>query len=147
MDQVLLLIAEWHFPNAKRIYFDEESFDFVINGKPRISRGKSLRAITHAAVSTSLMEYCEEYQNPHPKFLVLDSPLLAYWKPEGDKDSLKGTDLEEKFYKYLIENHPDNQIIIIENKHPSDEFEEIRKVVFTKNPDEGRYGLFPYVEK
>ena len=38
-----------------------------------------------------LMEFCLERNLPHPNFVVLDSPLLAYWKPEGDDDDLRGT--------------------------------------------------------
>ena len=37
---------------------------------------------------------------------MLDSPLLAYFKPEGDEDlQLQGTNLKERFYSYLVD-HP-----------------------------------------
>jgi len=37
-----------------------------------------------------------------------------------------------------------NQIIIVENEHPSASIEkQINLTVFTKNPHEGRFGLFP----
>lgn len=138
------ILKAWNFPNANDIYFDESSKDFVIAGKPRGSRGKGLRAITHAAITIGLMEYCQENKLPHPGFVVLDSPLLAYYKPEGVDDNLQGTDLKEKFYEYLISNHTHNQIIIIENEHPPVNSEhKINLIVFTKNPNEGRFGLFP----
>ncbi len=139
------ILQAWDFPDADNVYFDETVKDFVINGKPRGSRGKGLRAITHAAVTLGLLEYCEKNHLPHPGFAVLDSPLLAYYEPEGDEDNLQGTDLKQKFYKYLIDEHSDNQIIIIENQHPPEVFEDkIKLTVFTKNPHEGRFGLFPY---
>jgi predicted nuclease with TOPRIM domain len=138
------ILKAWNFPNANDIYFDEKSKDFVIAGKPRGSRGKGLRAITHAAITIGLMEYCQENRLPHPGFVVLDSPLLAYYKPEGADDSLQGTDLKEKFYEYLTTNHFDNQVIIIENEHPPHEFDSlINLTIFTKNPRIGRFGLFP----
>lgn len=138
------LLRAWHFPNADRVYFDEGTADFVIAGKPRGSRGKGLRAITHAAVTIGLMEYCKDKSLPHPGFVVLDSPLLSYWEPEGQEDSLEGTDLKDRFYGYLVEKHSESQIIVIENEHPSTSLlDQIAFTDFTKNPQIGRYGFFP----
>jgi hypothetical protein len=81
---------------------------------------------------------------PHPGFVLLDSPLLAYFKPEGDDDiALQGSDLKERFYAYLVQHHrEDSQVIIIENQHPPSAVEnEIEMTVFTANPNEGRFGL------
>lgn len=80
----------------------------------------------------------------HPGFVVLDSPLLAYFKPEGDEDrQLQGTNLKELFYSYLIKHHStDSQIIIVENQHQPDSFlDKIEMTVFTGNPNEGRMGF------
>jgi predicted nuclease with TOPRIM domain len=138
------ILKEWHFPNANRVFFDEAKRDFQIAGKERGSTGKGLRAITHAAVKIGLMEFCRERDLPHPGFVILDSPLLAYWKPEGDDDDLRGTDLKEMFYRYLLGLRLDSQVIIIENEHPP-EFVSLEGnvIVFTKNSSQGRYGFFP----
>lgn len=138
------ILKAWNFPGECRVHYDKDASDFVIDGKPRGSRGKGLRAITHAAVSIALLEYCQEHDLPHPGFLVLDSPLLAYFKPEGDEDTaLQGTDLKERFYSYLKAHHGDgSQVIVIENQHPPDsELEGLNLTVFTGNPTEGRFGL------
>jgi AAA domain len=138
------ILRAWNFPGECRVHFDKDASDFVIDGKPRGSRGKGLRAITHAAVSISLLEYCQEHELPHPGFLLLDSPLLAYFKPEGDEDTaLQGTDLKERFYSYLKIHHGhESQVIIIENQHPPDsELDGLSVTVFTRNPSEGRFGL------
>ncbi|MEJ5117501.1 hypothetical protein WH158_08700 [Gluconobacter cerinus] len=138
------ILKAWNFPGECRVHYDKDASDFVIDGKPRGSRGKGLRAITHAAVSIALLEYCQEHGLPHPGFLVLDSPLLAYFKPEGDEDTaLQGTDLKERFYSYLKAHHGDgSQVIVIENQHPPDsELEGLNLTVFTGNPTEGRFGL------
>lgn len=138
------ILQEWHFPNANRVFFDESKRDFQIAGKDRGSTGKGLRAITHAAVKIALMEFCLEKNLPHPGFVVLDSPLLAYWKPEGSDDDLRGTDLKEMFYRYLLGLSKNSQVIIIENEHPPDIVSRDGNViVFTKNPHQGRYGFFP----
>lgn len=136
------ILEAWDFPDTGSVHFDEATMDFVINGKLRGNRGKGLRAITHAAATLGLLEFCKERSLPHPGFVVLDSPLLAYYKPEGEGDSLQGTSLKQKFYKYLIEEHSDSQIIIVENEHPPESFEgQLGLTVFTKNPQHGRPGL------
>ena len=141
------ILEAWDFPDTGSVYFDETAMDFVINGKLRGNRGKGLRAITHAAATLGLLEFCKERSLPHPGFVVLDSPLLAYYKPEGDGDSLQGTTLKQKFYKYLIEEHSDSQVIIVETEHPPESFEgQLGLTVFTKNPQYGRFGLFPLKE-
>lgn len=141
-DEVSRILKSWHFPGKNQVHFDEKSFDFVIDGKPRGSSGKGLRAVTHAAATIALLEFCQKNSLPHPGFVVLDSPLLAYWKPEGQDDDLRGTDLKDRFYDYLIKKHKRNQIIIIENEHPPQELEKkISLTVFTRNPDKGRFGF------
>jgi len=142
--KIAAILKAWNFPGECLVHFDKETTDFVIDGKPRGSRGKGLRAITHAAVTIGLLEYCQENDLSHPGFAVLDSPLLAYFKPEGDDDEiLKGTDLKERFYQYLVEHHStDSQIIIIENQHPPRSCEEkLAMTIFTGNPNEGRFGF------
>jgi hypothetical protein len=138
------ILRAWNFPGDCRVHFDKERSDFVIDGKPRGSRGKGLRAITHAAITLGLMEYCREQSLPHPGFVVMDSPLLAYFEPEGEEDAaLQGTGLKERFYEYLIQQHGrDSQVIIIENQHPPEKFQDqINLIVFTGNPAKGRFGL------
>lgn len=142
--RVSKLLKAWDFPGDCLVHFDKETTDFVIDGKSRGSRGKGLRAITHAAVTIALLEYCLENDLPHPGFVVLDSPLLAYFKPEGDEDrKLQGTKLKESFYSYLIDHHrTDSQIVVIENQHPPDSaLAGLRMTVFTGNPNEGREGF------
>jgi hypothetical protein len=138
------ILRAWNFPGDCRVHFDKETSDFVIDGKPRGSRGKGLRAITHAAISVGLLEFCRERSLPHPGFVVLDSPLLAYFKPEGEDDvELQGTDLKERFYSYLKTHHArESQVVIIENQHPPESVQEGLAIsVLTRNPAEGRFGL------
>ncbi len=143
--KVQYLLRAWDFPDSDRVYFDDRFKDIVIGGQNRTSRGKGLRAITHAAMTIGLMEFCKEKDLSHPGFVVLDSPLLAYYEPESSEDSLQGSDLKIQFYNYLADNHSDSQVIIIENEHPPDNIKDkITLTNFTKNPDSGRYGFFPY---
>ena len=111
------VLKSWNFPDASQVYFDKDSLDFVISGKPRGSRGKGIRAITYAAFTISLLEYTRANELPHPGFAVLNSPLLAYREPEGDEDDLSGTDVQDLFYKYLA-GRDERQVLILENNDP-----------------------------
>jgi len=65
------ILSQWHFPDAERVFFDSKLRDLVIAGKPRGARGKGLRAITHAAFTIGLMQFCKTNNTPHPGFVVL----------------------------------------------------------------------------
>lgn len=137
------LLKSWGFPQVDNVYFDETTFDFVISNKPRGSYGKGLRAITHAAFSIALLEFCVSQSLPHPGFVVLDSPLLAYKDPDPGNDEIKKTDLKDKFYSYLSSLGNKYQIIIFENVKPQSELTNFHEIYFSKNESSGRYGLFP----
>ena len=138
------LLTAWHFPEAERVHFGSKKRDLIIAGKDRTARGKGLRAITHAAFTIGLLDYCRTKATPHPGFVILDSPLLAYRAPEGDEDDLRGTDLNEQFYSYLAGLPDDRQVIIIENTDPPSAIKARPEVeMFSKNPHSGRYGFFP----
>jgi hypothetical protein len=142
------ILREWHFPNATNTYFDEGKRDLVIGGKPRGSRGRGLCAITHSAFTIGLLDYCRLHEMPHPGFVVLDSPLLAYKEPAGDDENIAGTDLKQRFYEHLIEFIGAQQLFIVENTEPpADILKAINHETFTGNPNEGRYGLFPAIAK
>jgi predicted nucleic acid-binding Zn-ribbon protein len=140
------ILTEWHFPEAGRVYFEAKARDLVISGKSRSAFGKGLRAITHAAFTVGLLTFCRSRQTPHTGFVVLDSPLLAYREPDGQEDDLRGTDLQEKFYAFLQGLSDDKQVIVVENTDPPATITaRDQSLMFTKNPHQGRYGLFPYI--
>lgn len=140
------ILSNWHFPEAGDVHFDSKSRDLVIAGKSRSAFGKGLRAITHASFTLGLLAFCRTRHTPHTGFVVLDSPLLAYREPDGTDDDLRGTDLQEQFYAYLEGLSPDTQIIVVENTNPpAFIMNRDQSLMFSKNPHQGRYGLFPYV--
>jgi hypothetical protein len=74
-------IHEWIHSQRSRyrkvLRFGKLTSDHVIAGKRRGSRGKGMRAITHAAFTIGLLEYCRQSGKANPGFVALDSPLLA----------------------------------------------------------------------
>lgn len=140
------ILQGWHFPNATDVYFDEVTRDIVIGGRARGSRGAGLCATTYSAFTIALFEYCRSRKMPHPGFVILDSPLLAYKEPKGEDEGIAGTDLKPRFYEHLSKFAGNEQIFIVDNTTPPGIFIS-RALEFTGNPEIPRYGLFPYVPK
>jgi hypothetical protein len=140
------ILGAWHFPELGRVYFDAKKRDLVIAAKHRGARGKGLRAITHAAFTLGIVDFCRRKETPHPGFVILDSPLLAYREPEGTEEDLIGTDLKDQFYSYLSAWPENRQVVIVENTTPPEAMQGRPQVTFfSKNPHSGRYGFFPVV--
>ena len=139
------ILNAWHFPNANNVYFDVSTRDLVIGGQPRGSRGAGFCAITYSAFITGLFEYCRSRKMPHPGFVVLDSPLIAYKEPTDENKQITGTDLKQRFYEHLRSLARDQQIFIVDNTEPPVEFQAMA-THFTKNPEIPRYGLFPHTQ-
>jgi hypothetical protein len=49
-DEVAGVLAAWGFPGERRVVFDLQTQDLIIDGKHRKDNGKGVRAITHAAL-------------------------------------------------------------------------------------------------
>lgn len=145
-ERVANFLSTWGIVTSPHVYFDKEVNDFVINGKARTSNGKGIRAIMHAAATLSLLGYTEDEKLPHAGLVLLDTPLLAYEKPEGEDDDLSGTDVNLKFFRNLQE-WGTRQTIVFENKKSIPEkFQEGAQIThFTKSTISGRYGFFPSV--
>lgn len=142
--RVLATLKQWHFPNADRVHFDLKARDLVINGKARVSFGKGLRAVTQAAFTVGLLEYCRAEDTEHPGFVMLDSPLLSYREPESAADDMRGTDLNVHFFDFLAKFAPDRQVIIIENTDPPPEIQKSPQATrFSGVVGTGRFGFFP----
>lgn len=143
-NSVASFLEEWGLMDHASVHFDNETRDFVINGKHRSSNGKGHRAITHAAATLGLLKFTETKGIPYPGFVILDSPLLAYEEPENDEDDLSGTDVSLHFLRSLAA-WKSIQTIILENKKsiPSEFAQGDGITQFTKSITTGRYGYFP----
>jgi hypothetical protein len=83
---------------------------------------------------------------PHPGFVILDSPLLAYKEPKGEDEGIAGTDLKPRFYEFLSTFAGSEQIFIVDNTTPPENFLG-QALEFTGNPEIPRCGLFPCITK
>lgn len=140
------ILQEWHFPSATDVYFDDKTKDVVIGGRQRGSRGAGLCAITYSAFVLALFEYCRSRNMPHPGFVILDSPLIAYKEPVPDDENISASDLKPRFYEHLEKFAGSQQVFVIDNTDPPAEYA-TKGIHFTANEKYGRYGLFPPLKK
>lgn len=148
------VLEKWKFPGKHIVKFDSKSFDILIDDEERISNGKGVRAITHAAFKVAIVLYCYKKNIPHPNFLVLDTPLLAYRDPishkgggfEAGELELQKNSVKEAFFEHLESISEICQFIIMENIDPPvalNNSEKVNVVQFTGNNNQGRSGFFP----
>lgn len=143
--KIKCILKDWGVINEENVTYDEVLNDLNIGNKPRESRGKGMRSITHAAFTVGLLEYCQEEDLPHPGFIIMDSPLLAYREPDSDDEALLLNGVDKKFYNYL-KKFSDRQVIIIENNDPPQDIIDMPYTIYFSKSSTGRYGLFPRVE-
>jgi hypothetical protein len=121
--EVEALLKEWSWRGGDgRVEFDEKNYDIKVDGKPRQSHGKGVRAILHAAFVIGLLRYCHNNNMPHPGFVFLDSPLTTLKKGQprqGDEQIDPG--IESAFWKSLAQVPAALQIVVLENKEPPPE--------------------------
>lgn len=86
---------------------------------------------------------------PHPKVIVLDSPLTTFKEREKDKsissdEIVINDEVKQAFFKYLSTQKSGMQFIILDNAIPPKEvIPKIKYYNFTKNESLGRYGFIP----
>ncbi|MER9880986.1 hypothetical protein [Mesorhizobium sp. M0118] len=146
------VLKAWNYPGGESVHFSVQEQDIVVDGKNRRNNGAGIRAILHAAFKVALLLYCREAGRPHPGFIVLDSPLLAYRPADETKGlgdlteeelEVQRANLAAHFYDHLHGLQNFAQIIVIEN-HKSDQavVAPYPNTQFTRNPNLGRVGFF-----
>lgn len=147
------VLEAWGYPGVDSVDWDQQSYDFSVNGVPRGQNGKGVKAIFHSAFVVAFLIYCREKNLPHPGFVVLDSPLVTYRKPilyerhgelAPDEAAIAQTALDLKFYDHLASLSDIGQFLVLENNDPPRSIiEKARVTTFTGQKGNGRAGLFP----
>lgn len=136
------LLKAWELPGVERVTFSEEAQDIVIGDRDRSVDGKGVRAITHAAFTLSLNNYCVERDMPTPTFVVIDSPLVVYRKPDDGEQNF-APDVKANFFRQIAEDTNERQVIVFENDDPPTDLPESIHVIHFSKSDRGRYGFIP----
>ncbi|MBW2734411.1 MAG: hypothetical protein JRH20_18645 [Deltaproteobacteria bacterium] len=133
------LLRAFNFPNADRVSFSEEDQDLVIGERKRMSHGKGVRALTHAAFTLALLRYCRSEGRPHPGIAIIDSPLVVYREPDADERG--AYDVKDAFYRCVAEQFASDQILIFENEDPPEGIS--ANIITFTGSDSGRRGFIP----
>lgn len=92
-------LSGWNYPGYTKIEFDKVDKDIVISNKPRRTFGKGYRSIAYSAFILGVMKYCIEKDLPHPRNVILNSPITSY--KEGDSEEEKtSTELQDVFLNF-----------------------------------------------
>lgn len=140
--EVEALLKAWQFPDVGRVIFSENDQDIVIDGRPRASHGKGVRAITRAAFNLALLRLCARDARPFPGFVVIDSPLVVYREPEVGETGFP-PNVKDAFYREVAADFSDAQVIILENDAPPTDLVAVANCIFFTGTDLGRRGLIP----
>ncbi|MCJ1688631.1 hypothetical protein [Rathayibacter sp. VKM Ac-2927] len=141
-DLIRKRLDAWGYPEPGRVEYDRAVHDIRAGDQYRSAHGKGVRSILHAAFTIGLQDYCITRANPHPGFVVLDSPLITYRAPDNTTVGLDSA-FAERFYRDLSETQ-NSQIIVMENTDPPGDLQEATvDVQFSKDLAIGRYGFFP----
>ncbi|MGY3569346.1 hypothetical protein [Vibrio paucivorans] len=130
------VLNEIKFPGENKVEFDSELLDVVIDGNPRESNGKGVKAILHSVFKIALMLHCREESLFHPGLILLDSPLVTYRDPvthklgelSEDEAKLSETSVRFNFLNYLTKISHLAQFIIVENIDIPEQFRESHSV-------------------
>lgn len=141
--EVSTLLDKWKLFDNPNVKFDLQTYDLIINEKKKSSFGKGYRAIINSAFAIAIMKYSVARELPHPKVIILDSPLITFKEKDNEEEKISDI-VKTSFYKYLSENFNQEQIIVLENADPNKDIcKNITYHHFTKNNSYGRYGFFP----
>ena len=114
----------------------------IVGGRDRRVEGKGFLAITHAAFTIALNNFCVDNDRDWCSFVILDSPLNPLRLPKGDPEGIP-VDVKASFYRTLAGVKNDRQVIVLENEPPPEDLHGKATVIeFTKTAA-GRYGFIP----
>ena len=137
-------LKAWNYNENPKVIFNSETkvFDIVISSKSRGSFGKGRRAISYSACVLGFLDYCQSNERDFHNFVILDSPLTTFRDAVENKNDPSTLEIERNFFENIANQAEGSQIIIIDNKAPSNT-SNFNMITFTKNDKIGRYGYIP----
>lgn len=134
-------LADWKIEDSKTVVFNEQSFDFILGGKPRLSCGKGARGVTCTAILMTLVEYCILHDIPFTRTLIVDSPITAHF---SGIDVIPEETTQNKFFRYCNDKINNYQFIVIDNKSPNrEERKVLSNINYIEFSESGRCGFYP----
>lgn len=140
------LLESCKYQNFVGVRFDTDCYDMVVNGSTKRSRGQGYRAFLNTLLATALQNCLAGRTNYQPSLLVIDSPIQSLKERKDHSADISDT-MKAGLFQHFVNNQSDRQTIIIENEIPALDYSTVNMIHFTKDENEGRYGLiYGYTE-
>ncbi|MGP1451395.1 MAG: hypothetical protein ACTTJO_01290 [Metamycoplasmataceae bacterium] len=153
-EKIKNILEKLEYKPLNSVIFDKSNLDLIVNDKKRINNGKGYRAFMNSVLILGfreLLSYDVSIVNNY-HFYLFDSPLKGLHLSENE--ILNYRNIRKNYFKYLIENNINDQIIIMENTNdnelPNFNFsnnEDIKIYNFTQDENDGRYGFLLDVKR
>ena len=117
------VLKSWGLGDHIEVYFDVNTLDLTIDGKPRSSWGKGYRALIMSAMLISLSRYCCQRDRLHPGFVIIDSPLVSLKERKKTDDEWVEDYIEKRMIDDILKEDASRQVIIFENKNLKYDFD------------------------
>ena len=144
------ILRKINFTPLESVAFNMDDFDVIVNGDAKKTHGKGYRALLNTILILSMRKYINEFSINNPHFYLIDSPLHGLTMPDGISST---DDVRQGFFKYIIDNIENDQMIVIENANTNDlplnieSYSKVKVIEFTQDENRGRYGLLNGVRK
>ena len=136
------LLKECKYHNYSNCKFNVPGYDITINGQEKRSQGKGYRAFLNTLVAIAVQNCLYDFNLHIPTVFVVDSPILSLKEKEDEtKDEYVSNSMKVGLFTYLVNHQTDRQFIIIENNIPNIDYGNSNLIKFTKDENNGRYGL------
>lgn len=136
------LLKECNYKNYTGSRFDTGDYDVVVNGHLKRSQGKGFRAFLNTLLAIAIQNCLFNYGLHIPRIFVVDSPILSLKEKEDHiGDEHMSETMKVGLFNYMVNNQTDKQIIVIENEIPNVDYKDSNLIQFTKDENNGRYGL------
>lgn len=144
------ILTEWKLEEEIHVKFDEAKKDIVVNGRDKEGFGKGYASILNSAFVIGVLKYTIKLGLPHPKVVILDSPLTTYKEKDVqvEEEQKVKEEVKNAFFEYLSQYKKNVQFIILDNIEPKKEIiEKINYYRFTGNELIDRFGFIPKTVK
>lgn len=144
------ILKSVNFTPVESVVFDMSNFDIIVNGDAKKTHGKGYRALLNSVLILAMRKYINGVSINNPHFYLIDSPLHGLTMPDGVS---KTKDVRQGFFKYIIDNLENDQMIVIENVNTNDlpekikSYSKVKVIEFTQDENRGRYGLLKGIRK
>ena len=137
------IFKECEFDTYGVLEFEPSTFDVTIDGKAKKKYGKGYRGFMNTMLAVGIQKYLKENGQYTPGILIIDSPILNL----SEKEDVKEPEKKKKaLFNYMMQQDYNEQTIILENDIPDIDYSSANMIEFTKDENDGRYGLLDIVE-